>query len=211
MLIHRNRLIRHGLKTVLQGSSLTVVGEADRLGEGLAAIATGIRADLVLLDGPASAEQEREAVQRLRAVLPKARLVVLASESSPQRLTNAFQSGIDGYLMDNLAPGALVQSLQLVMMGEKVFPTQMTAPAAAQPTNGHHPAALAGLSPRETQTLRCLANGDSNKQIAARLSITEGTVKVHVRSLMRKIRAGNRTQAAIWALNTGLATAAAAE
>ncbi|MBI3453705.1 MAG: response regulator transcription factor, partial [Rhodospirillales bacterium] len=184
LLIHRNRLIRHGLKTVLQGSSLTVVGEADRLGEGLAAIATGIRADLVLLDGPASAEQEREAVQRLRAVLPKARLVVLASESSPQRLTNAFQSGIDGYLMDNLAPGALVQSLQLVMMGEKVFPTQMTAPAAAQP----HPAAFGGLSPRETQILRCLANGDSNKQIAARLSITEGTVKVHVRSLMRKIR-----------------------
>jgi DNA-binding NarL/FixJ family response regulator len=62
-----------------------------------------------------------------------------------------------------------------------------------------------GLSDRELEILRCLVNGDANKVIANRLAITEATVKVHMKSLLRKIKAGNRTQAAIWALHHGLA------
>ena len=71
-------------------------------------------------------------------------------------------------------------------------------------TAGATPAARNGLSQREVQILRCLLNGDSNKMIANHLNITEATVKVHLKSLLRKINASNRTQAAIWALNNGI-------
>ncbi len=94
------------------------------------------------------------------------------------------------------------------MLGEKVFPTHLaallvngvanTVPANIPPDNSF------GLSEREMQILQCLVQGDSNKLIANRLSITEATVKVHMKSLLRKINVSNRTQAAIWALNNGL-------
>ena len=95
------------------------------------------------------------------------------------------------------------------MLGQKVMPTELAAAlingaAGVQPVNGKSVESY-GLSERELEILRCLVNGDANKVIANRLDITEATVKVHMKSLLRKIKAGNRTQAAIWALNHGLA------
>ncbi len=115
-------------------------------------------------------------------------------------------AGAHGYLIKDISVEALLQSLLLVMLGEKVFPTHLatllvngmpnTAPASIVTSHG--------LTERECQVLRCLVQGDSNKMIANRLNITEATIKVHMKSLLRKINATNRTQAAIWALNNGL-------
>ncbi len=95
------------------------------------------------------------------------------------------------------------------MLGEKVLPTHLaallvkgilsSAPTRINTANSH------GLTEREVQILQCLVQGDSNKMIANRLGITEATVKVHMKGLLRKISATNRTQAAIWALNNGFA------
>ncbi len=102
---------------------------------------------------------------------------------------------------------ALTESLRLVMMGEKVFPTDLSElllrnnPQKA-PMPG--PGERQGLTEREMQILCCLIKGQSNKMIAIHFNITEATVKVHLKSLLRKINASNRTQAAIWALNNGI-------
>src|SRR5690606_31857815 len=97
--------------------------------------------------------------------------------------------------------------------GEKVFPTDLArilingdfnVPAALPVSR--RAAAGRALSERETQILDCLLSGYSNKMIAKRLEISEGTVKVHLKGILKKINVQNRTQAAIWALNNGIAT-----
>jgi two-component system nitrate/nitrite response regulator NarL len=95
---------------------------------------------------------------------------------------------------------ALQQSLRLVLLGEKVFPTDL-AHLLTNGRMGH----FNGLSDREMQILACLLNGAKNKQIAYELKISDGTVKVRLKAILKKIHVRNRTQAAIWALNHGLA------
>jgi two-component system, NarL family, nitrate/nitrite response regulator NarL len=128
---------------------------------------------------------------------------VLAGDCSVDALRDAMNAGADGYLMKDVSPEALIQSLELVMMGEKVFPTNLAAMLfdlnnASSPVNS-----IRGLSPREQEILRALVTGSSNKLIAIKLGITEATVKVHLKTLLRKIDVNNRTQAAIWAMNNG--------
>jgi len=93
----------------------------------------------------------------------------------------------------------------LVLLGEKVFPTSLAALLISGPVDNvvEMPGGRRGLSERENQILRSLLKGESNKMIANRLGITEATVKVHLKTVLRKIGAANRTQAAIWALNNG--------
>jgi two-component system nitrate/nitrite response regulator NarL len=101
-----------------------------------------------------------------------------------------------------VSPEALIQSLQLIMLGEKVFPTNLASMLLDM--NAIIPQhSIRGLSPREQEILQSLVTGASNKMIAIRLGITEATVKVHLKTLLRKIDVKNRTQAAIWAMNNG--------
>src|SRR4051812_43819098 len=121
-----------------------------------------------------------------------------------------MNAGADGYLMKDVSPEALIQSLELVMMGEKVFPTNLAAMLfdlnnASSPMNS-----IRGMTPREHEILQALVTGASNKLIANRLGITEATVKVHLKTLLRKIDVNNRTQAAIWAMNNGVTADGAA-
>ncbi len=200
-LVDPNRLFREGMKRLFDGSRFHVVGEC-----AVARDATASDAQLVLID-PADSDVTAESFQNLRDAHPEARLVVLTGALDGQRLAAALRAGADGYLRKDIGSESLMQSLTLVMMGEKVFPTDL----AALLISGNGESLIArpathrkGLSQRETQILRCLLNGNSNKMIANHLRITEATVKVHLKSLLRKINASNRTQAAIWAMNNGI-------
>ena len=207
LLIDPNKLFREGLKRLLDDSFFEIVAEASNLGEGTAIVETGLQPDLVLLELVNGGDDEAEGLRRLRRLLPEARIVVLTSELCTRRLGNALGAGADGYLMKDLSSEALAQSLRLVIMGEKVFPTHLAALLISGRVSGielETPMSRKGLSQREGQILRYLVNGDSNKMIANQLRITEATVKVHLKSVLRKINASNRTQAAIWALNNGL-------
>ena len=157
---------------------------------------------LVIVDYPVDAD---ETLAALRAGFPNSRIVVLASELSAERLKAAMAAGADGCLMKDLSADALIQSLHLVMMGEKVFPTHLAALLISGRINtrAFDRPAPAGLSATRAQIVRRLVIGDSNKVVANHLNITEATVKVHLKSLLRKINANNRTQAAIWAMNNG--------
>ncbi|SMH38026.1 LuxR C-terminal-related transcriptional regulator [Azospirillum agricola] len=201
-LIDPNRLFRAGLKRVLDGAHFEVVGEAASLHE-----ITASEADLMLID-PAAGDITERAFQTLRLAHPKARIVVLTSELDARHLAAALRAGANGYLRKDIASESLMQSLTLVMMGETVFPTELAALLLGGQTAVDEPQSQRkGLSPRETQILHCLLAGSSNKTIANHLKITEATVKVHLKSLLRKINATNRTQAAIWAMNNGIGQA----
>ena len=206
-LIDANKLFREGMKRLFEGTPFNVVGEAGSLREGLSALGTGTNPDLILIDLPSGADEEVDAMRTLRENHPSIRIVILTNDLETRRLSAALGAGAGGYLLKDIACEALMQSLKLVMMGEKVFPTHLAALLISGRVNGNGtemPVSRKGLSQREVQILRCLLNGDSNKMIANHLNITEATVKVHLKSLLRKINASNRTQAAIWALNNGI-------
>lgn len=205
LLVESNRLFREGIKGLLAKSSFDVAAEATNMDEALRLLENGLAVDLVVMD-LTGADGEDELMGRLRDEAPEARLVVLTQALSAQRLAEVLEVGADGYLLKDVSSEALILSLRLVMLGEKVFPTDLAGLlssrlrrvdfGASRPIN-------AGLSGRETEILRCLLGGDSNKVIANKLNITEATVKVHLKSLLRKIKVSNRTQAAIWAMNHG--------
>lgn len=208
-LVDANRLFREGLKQLLDRSEFTVVGEAETIEEGLQAIAAGISPQVVLVELDV-AEEQMAALRRLREIRPDVKLVILANSTEDvHHLARCFEAGSDAYLLKTISPDALQQSVRLVLSGEKVFPTRLAAVlvrTASTPRPVAPSADLESLSNRENQILRCLLNGHPNKVIAKALNITEATVKVHLKGVLKKINAANRTQAAIWALNNGLTT-----
>ena len=206
-LIDPDRLFREGIKRILDDSAYETVDEARSLEEARGLFATGERVDLVALDvGDWEAAGIGEFLHELRARIEGVKVVVLTSDRSRGTIGKAIGWSVDAYLLKDMSPEALTRSLQLVMLGQQIFPTRLMAsllqaeavePAAEGPSKG--------LSPREVQILRHLMNGYSNKAIARALEISEATVKVHLKALLRKVRVSNRTQAAVWAMNNGIA------
>lgn len=165
---------------------------------------------------------------RLRAARdchPHTRIVVVVGGVSSHLVRQLATAGADAVLSRDISSKVLHRALDLVILGQQLFPAAalglVEEPAATQPgltvksmpgTPGTPalPAESGGrgdtpFSEREGQILRCLINGLSNKLIARELDITEATVKVHIKGLLRKIGASNRTQAAIWSLANGFA------
>lgn len=162
-------------------------------------------------------------VRRVVGANPSVRPVILAASHTPKDVLLALEAGAFGFLNQNIPSKQLVKSLELVALGQTVIHHNSHLMAVAQPaTQSHptrHPAPLAlpatetpgtsnerppddvvrNLSRRELAILRNLTEGASNKMIALKLVITESTVKVHMKSILRKLRLQNRTQAAIWA------------
>jgi two-component system nitrate/nitrite response regulator NarL len=164
-----------------------------------------------------------EQIELLRERHPKARIAVVADHYRLDEMVSAFRAGASGYFIDVMTCDVFVKSVELVMMGETIFPpafmlsilrSEASHPTTAEPRNDNDRAsAIAAergitqqLSPREKSIMQCLIAGDSNKCIARKIDIAEATVKVHVKAILRKIRVQNRTQAAIWGMNHGSLT-----
>lgn len=210
LLIDANKLFREGLKRLLDSSPFIISAEADTLTEGMATLETGLRPKVALVEFDAGTDDVSQ-LQAIREKYADIKLVVLAASTrNIHHLARCFEAGADAYLLKNISPDALKQSLKLVLLGEKVFPTRLAALLVSGQVDAYKPATasadLEGLSEREVQILRCLLNGHPNKVIAKKLNITEATVKVHLKGVLKKINAANRTQAAIWALNNGLSS-----
>jgi two-component system nitrate/nitrite response regulator NarL len=207
-LVDPNQLFREGLKRLLDGTSYVILGEARSLGEAVPLLESQSAVDLVVLDADGQAGDEiGHTIQALRSHRPGLKVVILTADRSRGSLQRAVGWSVDSYLFKDMSPDALARSFQLVMLGQQIFPTKLMLSMLGAPTTGQAPntpaAAPNGLSPREVQILRHLMNGHSNKAIARELSISEATVKVHLKALLRKVRVNNRTQAAVWALNNG--------
>jgi two-component system nitrate/nitrite response regulator NarL len=196
-LIDPNRLFRDGLRYLLAGTRFAVAAEFGTVAH---ALAHGGTVPGLLLVG--QAEPVPGDLEQLRQACPAARLVVLADRVTIDGVRDAMAAGVDGLLAKAVSPEALVQSLELVMMGETVYPTNLAA-LLAEVGAPVPQASPRGLSAREQEILHLLVTGASNKLIAIRLGIAEATVKVHLKTMLRKIDVSNRTQAAVWAMNNG--------
>lgn len=211
-IVSKSRLFRDGLKRLLDETNFDTVCEVEevrqlnekRMGES--------DENMVLFDAGVTAPTNIEDVKSLTSAAAETPVVVLADVLDPRMLVDCMGAGASGYLLKDISTDALISSLRLVQSGEKVFPTHMAA-LLLRGTQGlisapSSSADLGILSNREGQILSCLVDGESNKMIARKFRVTEATVKVHMKSLMRKIGCRNRTQAAIWAISHGISGSA---
>lgn len=207
VLVGTNALFREGLRHLLDQSRFAIVGEARDLAAIEALLGEEPAADLVLADLDGCVDEALDRLRALHELHDGLRIVVLASELCLPEMARLLNAGVDGYLVNQLTGEALALSLLLVRMGEKVLPSTLAGVLANDQRHVGEDALLRSrrhLTDREEQILQCLLKGYSNKHIARALDISEGTVKVHLKSLMKKISASNRTQAALWAHNNGI-------
>ncbi len=216
MLIDHDQLFSAGLSALLDGSPFHITAAVPTVAHAVAALTHPpvTPPDIIIIASPLL--DEGRGLSQVRRHSP-ARLVVLATGGGTEPLRLALQGGADACLDKSMSRETLVRALHLVALGEVVYPLRAaemlaTAPAsppapasAPAPTGAPSGDGVGPLSPREVQILQCLLAGQSNKAIARQLSITESTVKMHFKNMMRKIQAQNRTQAAVWAIQNGLA------
>lgn len=205
-IIDHNRLYRAGLRMMLESANIEVCVELDDLEAAAEGSSGASGCELVLIKMPPP-NMSVTVVENARRAFPAAKVVLVADDLHPTRMMKAIEVGADGVLLADQAPDVFLQSLRLIRLGEKILPARLTSVLmgvdAGIPEVPHDFRAC-GLSEREVEILRLLVDGRQNKEIALRLDVTEGTVKVHVKALLRKIGASNRTQAAVWAMNHGL-------
>jgi two-component system, NarL family, nitrate/nitrite response regulator NarL len=205
-------LLRDVLRQILRGAGATEIFEASDLGGALSFLHSTENhgMDLVIIDATLCNERANT-VSVLRQADAHARVVLLGYDMNSIRGNEALAA--DGVITFDMAADMMIRSIRLIQNGERVVPRElMQAIASRSRPRRDEPTAPAQVprlgrsqkpSPRETQILQRLLQGHSNKTIARELGITETTVKVHLKSLLRKINVSNRTQAAIWALNNG--------
>jgi two-component system nitrate/nitrite response regulator NarL len=220
LLVDPHQLSREGLKRLLVSETHDVIGVARSLDEAADQVAKGLAPDLLICGLEDSTSGAQSAiVDQIRSQFPNLKVVILADSVSSSLLLQAINAGVNACLLRDMSLEALSRSLELVMLGQQIFPTQTALTLVANRSTGP---AYAGssvpseqaqrtrsVSGREGEILRSLLSGHSNKMIARELGISEATVKVHLKGVMRKINAQNRTQAAMWGLANGFGDAAA--
>jgi two-component system nitrate/nitrite response regulator NarL len=207
-LVGGSTLHREGLRQSLDPNHFVVVAEGRDFGSLLPLMGKEEACPrLIIADVSRMSEKDFEALRQIRDEVPECRIVVLTNDLNLTDLGRVFRAGADGYLVSDLSREAFSLSLLVIMSGEKMLPGVLADVLASNyrdfVTSGLSNDEI-NLTEREREILRCLLNGHSNKLIARVLDITEGTVKVHLKTLMKKISAVNRTQAALWARSQGI-------
>ncbi|MPR13277.1 LuxR C-terminal-related transcriptional regulator [Microvirga tunisiensis] len=211
-LICDNSLLRSGLQRILSGSPFAIAEVPSPIAGSRRFQKLIAEAALVLIQASQNTSRVLEMVKQVREQCPEARIIVLADKYDLDLVRLGHEAGVDGFCLTATAPEVLIKSFELVMLGESVLPFEVLRSIMdAAPQNRDQPLqddiaeprlsdlSYPKLSAREAQILGCLREGAPNKVIARKLDITEATIKVHVKAILRKIGAANRTQAAMWA------------
>ena len=208
-LICRNTLLRTGISHILADTPFVVADEAFDNLFGFPAIIDEMPV-LILLCESLSGHSYEDILETLKAQCSFARVVVFADHLEPQAVVRLCTAGLDGFCPTAMPQAALLKALELVMLGETFLPASVSFELLKQelrpqlwdrraaPAPAIHEG-MGKLSAREAQILHCLTQGASNKLIARELGLAEATVKVHLKRILRKLKAANRTQAALWA------------
>jgi two-component system nitrate/nitrite response regulator NarL len=204
LVVDDHPLFRKGVVQLLaMEPSIEVVGEAGNRAQALALVQRH-EPDLILLDLNLKAESGLDILAAIKADDPSRRVVMLTVSDAAEDLMGAIRAGADGYLLKDMEPEQLLDRVRASLAGETVIGEALAARLAgalrqeAQDSAAGLRRDLSLLTEREQQVLRCLADGQSNKRIARTLSITEGTVKVHVKNLLKKLSFRSRVEAAVW-------------
>ena len=201
LIVDDHPLFRRGLVQLLRTiPAFVLVGEAGSGAEGLA-LARELRPDLILLDLNMRDGDGLDMLRGLRTARSKARVVMVTVSDSGEDEVAALRGGAEGYLLKDMEPEAMLEALQDVAAGRVVIPPQLNHLLAAALRGESRPqsAGAAGLTEQELRILEKIAAGLSNKQIGRELDIAEGTVKVHVKHILRKLELRSRVEAAVWA------------
>jgi NarL family two-component system response regulator LiaR len=198
-------VVREGLRAFLASQEIDVVGEAAD-GEEAVRLAAALLPDVAVIDLLMPKKDGFEATAAIRQASPKTQIVVLTSYTTEGHLLRALRSGALSYLPKDAAPDEIAAAVRKAARGEPAFGgsigaqviRRLAAPPFEQPTG------IGQLTARELEVLRLIADGLSNRIIAERLVITEGTVKTHVSSILTKLDVSDRTQAAALAWQQGL-------
>jgi DNA-binding NarL/FixJ family response regulator len=194
-------VVRDGLAAMLSTQpDFEVVGEAGTGAEAVAEAAR-LRPDVVLMDLEMPALDGIEATRRLRAADPAVQVVVLTAFDTDERIVGALQAGAQGYLLKGAPRAEIFAAIRTVSAGGALLQPVVASKLLRQVRAAEHPDAL---TPREKEVLGLVAAGLANREIAARLSISERTVKFHVSSVLSKLGAKNRTQAVRMARERGI-------
>jgi two-component system, NarL family, nitrate/nitrite response regulator NarL len=219
----KNSMLREGLRHILSSTRFRLHPENLTRGEITLDHAAQESPLLFILDANLYPSGLAEGIWPLKQQYAQARIVVLSDSFNLEGMKSAFQSGADGYCLATTGCEALIKYLDLVMLGEVVFPSAAFLAAISThadefdlskespaikisslqvaPASEGHDSPIRTLSSREAEILQCLMQGAPNKVIARKLDVAEATVKVHIKAILRKIRVANRTQAAMWAVN----------
>ena len=195
LVVDDHAMVRTGLAALLEASDdVTVVGQAGD-GREARAVAVATRPDVVLMDLSMPVMDGAEATRELLAAVPDAKVVILTSFSDRRRVSEALEAGAVGYQLKDCEPAELLGAVRAAAAGQ--VPLDPRVARVLLPAQAGRPAD--GLSPREQQVLRLVADGLANKQIGRALGITERTVKAHLGKVFRQIGVVDRTSAALWA------------
>ncbi len=204
-------LFRKGLAAIMSADrQVQIVGEADD-GQAAVARAVSLVPDVVLMDVHMPVMDGIEAARLLRQKVPGAKILILTVSDEDATLFEAIKAGAHGYLLKNVHPDALIQSIVGVTVGEAPLSGGVAARLLqefARAWSAPSPApAGSSLTQRELEILSLVAEGASNKQIALKLVITEGTVKNHLHNILDKLHLRNRAEAAAYVTRSGLIAA----
>ena len=203
-------LFREGLHTLLSlQPDFEVVGEAENGAEAVR-LAAALQPDVVLMDVQMPELDGVAATRRLHAEQPNCRVILLTTFDDDEYVFEGLRAGALGYLLKDAPSARLADAIRAAARGESFLQPSVAAKVVAEftrlsgPTPARPSPLAEPLSERETEVLRLLAEGASNKDIAARLVLAEGTVKNHVTNILTKLDVRDRTQAAVRARQLGL-------
>jgi two-component system nitrate/nitrite response regulator NarL len=218
ILIGPHALLREGLTHILGDANFRVVASVASLEDIAANVAQRNDRLFLIIESNGDANIALAQIKIFKEQHPDGRVAVLGNRSRSAEMVAAFQAGANVYFDSEEKSDAFIKALELVMLGETILPPELLfyvrhpqgeeryqriehyqhdpAPRMAAAAELEWPQ----LSFRENCILRCIVEGSSNKVIARKIDITEATVKVHVKAILRKVRVRNRTQAAIWAM-----------
>lgn len=208
LIINPNEIEREGMRRILNDAGCRVITVSGQYSECLFDAVPADRRFICFVSSQ-SDEKTLALCAQVHDLRPDVSIIMLAHESESSMIARAFRSGVSGYVSSDTCCASLIAMTKLVALGEKVIPSQVVFDLAMLDTGSHlanNDVRIedANMSAREINILRGLIRGEPNKVISRRLNITEATVKVHVKSILRKLHVFNRTQAAIWAVSRGL-------
>jgi DNA-binding NarL/FixJ family response regulator len=199
-------VLRKGVLSILTAHGFNVVGEASHGEEALELIPT-VNPDLVLMDIDMPILNGVEATRQLKATFPSLKVVMLTVSEIDKDLFEAIKAGADGYLLKNLGPEELINSLRSAAAGEAPISSVMAAKMLKEfrqhRVGGTHEGG-SQLSPREVEVLRMASTGLTYKEIASKLFVAESTIKNHMRHILEKLHLRNRSEAVGYAIREGI-------